>query len=287
LFGEKTEEIFISMTFFKNLSYTFRQQGKLAQIIIINVAVFLTVNISIHILHIPLLRYLALPIGGYEFIYKPWTIFTYMFTHASLGHIFFNMLLFYFTAQMFFMILGEKKLIYVYVMSGLFGAALLLIAGLLLPNSFSNSILLGASAGVMGVVMVMAMYAPNYNVALWGIIQMPFKYFAALTFILSTVIDFSMNTGGKISHIGGAAFGTLYGYNLRKGVDFFNFGFFSRKKSRLKIVSYNKTNDDVFNERRFNKELRMNELLDKISKSGYDSLTKREKDELFNLSQKK
>lgn len=275
------------MSFFNKLGDTFRQQGRLAQIIIINVAVFLTVNIGLHILHIPLLKYLALPIGGYDFIYKPWTLFSYMFTHASLGHIFFNMLLFYFTAQMFFNILGEKKLVYVYCMSGLFGAAILLIAGLVFSGSFSDSVLIGASASVMGVVMVMAVYAPNYMVALWGIINMPYKYFAALTFLLSTVIDFSLNTGGKISHIGGALFGLLYGYNLKRGVDLFNFGFFTRKKTKLKVVHYNKTADDVYNEKRVSKEIRMNELLDKISKSGYDSLTKKEKDELFNLSQKK
>lgn len=275
------------MNFFQKIASTFQQQGKLAQIIIINVAVFLMVNISTHILHLPVLYYLALPVGGYDFIYKIWTIFTYMFTHESLGHIFFNMLLFYFTAQLFYLILGEKKLLYVYVMSGLFGAAFLLICSLILPGSFSHSVLLGASAAVMGVVMVMAIYAPNYQVSLFGIIQMPYKYFAGLMFILSTVIDFSLNTGGKISHIGGALFGLSYGYFLKKGVDMFDIRFLSKKKSKLKVVSYNKASDYEYNERRVNKELRMNELLDKISKSGYDSLTKKEKDELFNLSQKK
>jgi membrane associated rhomboid family serine protease len=274
------------MNFFQKIASTFQQQGKLAQIIIINVALFLTVNISTHILRLPLVDYLALPIGGYEFIYKIWTLF-YMITHASLGHIFFNMLLFYFTAQLFYLILGEKKLLYVYVMSGLFGGAFLLICGLILPGSFSGSYLIGASAAVMGVVMVMAIYAPNYQVHLFGLIQMPYKYFAGLTFILSTVLDFSLNTGGKISHIGGAAFGLAYGHFLKKGIDMFDFKFLSRKKTKLKVVSYNKTDDYEYNAKRVNKEMRMNELLDKISKSGYDSLTKKEKDELFNLSQKK
>lgn len=275
------------MNIFQKIASTFQQQGKLAQIIIINTALFLTINISLHLAHINLVPYLGLPIGGTEFLYKFWTFFTYMFSHESLGHIFFNMLLFYFSAQLFFVILGESKLIYVYVMSGLFGAAILLLCGLLIPGSFSNSILIGASASVMGVVMVMAVYAPNFNVALWGIINMPYKYFALLTFVLSTVIDFSLNTGGKISHVGGALFGLAYGYMLKRGVDLFNFSFLTKKKSKLKVVSYNKTIDDSYNENRVKGELRMNQLLDKISKSGYDSLTKKEKDELFNLSQKK
>lgn len=276
------------MNFFQKIAQTFQQQGKLAQLIIINIAIFLMANISIHILHLNVLEYIMLPIGGFDFIYKPWTLFTYMFTHASLGHVFFNMLLFYFSAQLFFLILGESKLIYVYVMSGLFGAALVLICGLVFPNSFANSYLLGASASVMGVVMVMAIYAPNFNVALWGIINMPYKYFAALTFVLSTVIDFSLNTGGKIAHIGGAAFGLLYGYNLKRGVDLFNFSFLKKSKpKKLKVVSYNKTQDEIYNDNKVISEHRMNELLEKISKSGYDSLTKKEKDELFKLSQKK
>ncbi len=116
---------------------------------------------------------------------------------------------------------------------------------------------------------------------------MPYKYFALLTFVLSTVIDFSLNTGGKISHVGGAIFGLSYGYFLKRGVDHFNFSFLTKKKKKLKVVSYNATIDDVYNENRNKGELRLNELLDKISKSGYDSLTRKEKDELFNLSQKK
>lgn len=275
------------MNFLKKITSTFRQQGRLAQLIIINVAIFLTVNLALHLAGIKLLGYLGVPIGGTEFLFRVWTIFTYMFTHANLGHIFFNMLLFYFTAQLFYVILGEKKLLYVYIMSGLVGAAFLLLCGLIFPGSFSNSILIGASASVMGVVMVMAIYAPDFSVNLFGLIAMPYKYFAALTFVLSTVIDFSLNTGGKIAHIGGAIFGLTYGYGLKRGTDLFNFSFLTRKNKKLKVVSYNKTIDDSYNEGRKSSELRMNELLDKISKSGYDSLTKKEKDELFNLSQKK
>lgn len=275
------------MNFFQKISSTFQQQGKLAQLIIINVALFLTINLSANLAHIDLVTYLGLPIGGYEFIFKIWTLLTYMFSHASLGHVFWNMMLFYFSAQLFFLILGEKKLVYVYVMSGLVGGAFLLLCGLILPGSFANSILIGASASVMGVVMVMAIYAPNYSVSLWGIIQMPYKYFALLTFVLSTVIDFSLNTGGKISHVGGAVFGLMYGYALKRGFDLFNFAFLTKKRNKLKIVSYNKSTDNAQKEPGILGEKRMNELLDKISKSGYDSLTKKEKDELFNLSQKK
>lgn len=275
------------MNLFQKITANFAQQGNLAKLIIINIAAFLTVNLSFHLAHINLMPYLALQVGGIEFIYKFWTLFTYMFVHSDLFELFFNMLLLYFSAQLFFLILGERKLIYVYVMSGLCGAGLILVLGLLVPASFFNTTLLGASSSVLGVIMVMAVYAPNYRVSLWGLIDMAYKYFAALMFLVSTLIDFSFNTGGKIAHIGGVLFGLLYGYYLKKGVDLFDFSFLSRRKNKLKVVSYNKTADDLYNEKRVVNEATMDELLDKISKSGYDSLSKKEKEILFKLSQKK
>ena len=118
------------MNFLQTLKYNFQKQGVLTQIIIANVAVFLTVNLVGNLSHLDLLPYTALPIGGDSFLFKFWTIFTYMFTHASLGHIFWNMVLFYFMSQIFFTIMGQKKLLYLYVMSGLSGGALVLILGL-------------------------------------------------------------------------------------------------------------------------------------------------------------
>lgn len=271
----------------QNIIATFRQQGRLAQLIILNVSLFLVINLSLHILHIDLVNYLGLPIDGSRFIFKIWTLLTYMFSHESLGHLFWNMVLFYFSAQLFYLILGEGKLLYVYVMSGLCGGAILLFCGLLFPASFAGSVLIGASAAVTGVVMVMAIYAPNYQVSLWGVIQMSYKYFALLTFLLSTFIDFSLNTGGKISHIGGALFGLAYGWGLKKGIDFFDFKFLTKKRTKLRVVGKSPRSEELHNENKKAGEKRMNELLDKISKSGYDSLSKKEKDELFNLSQKK
>lgn len=271
--------------FLERLKYNFQKQGVLTQIIIINVAVFLILNISKHVIRIEGLEtYLALPIGGYEFIFQFWTLFTYMFTHEGLGHVFWNMFLLYFTAQIFFTILGQKKLLYVYFVSGICGGALVVFLGMVFPEAFGNSILLGASAAVLGVAAVMAVYAPNYTVYLWGVIELRYKYFFLLIFGVSTIIDLSVNTGGKISHIGGALFGLLYGYQLKKGNDILNFSFLKKKKTKLKVVSRNTTVADT---KMANEEMTMNMLLDKIGKSGYDSLTKAEKDLLFKLSQKK
>ena len=275
------------MNFFQRLQHTFSSQGNLAKLIIINVAVFLTVNLGLHLAHVDLLPWLGLQVGGSAFLFRPWTIFTYMFVHTGLLELFFNMLLLYFSAQLYFLVFGDKRLVYIYVMSGLCGAALLLILGILVPGSFFNTVLTGASSSVLGVIMVMAVYSPNFRVSLWGIFNMAYKYFAVLVFVLSTLIDFSLNTGGKIAHIGGSVFGLIYGYYLKKGTDLFDFAFLSRGRSKLKVVSYNKVSDEEYNERRMSEEQMMNELLDKISKSGYDSLSKKEKETLFRLSKKK
>jgi membrane associated rhomboid family serine protease len=282
------------MGFFDKIKSNFQEQGTLTQIIVVNVAVFLTVNVVGQLSHLVdgfgnnlLLKYLALPIGSDDFLFKFWTLFTYMFTHESLGHLFWNMVLFYFMSQVFFTIMGQKKLLYLYVMSGLSGGVLMLLVGLIFRGSFGNAVLLGASAAVMGVGAVMAVYAPNYRVYLFGAFEIAYKYFFGAVFVLNTIIDLSENTGGKISHIGGTVFGLIYGYYLKKGTDLFDFSFLQLKNRKLKVVSYNQNPNDSAREPRGNDETTMDELLDKISKSGYDSLTKKEKDQLFKLSQKK
>lgn len=273
------------MNFFQKIRYNFQQQNVLTQIIVANVAIFLTVNLVGNLSHLNLLPYTALPIGGETFLFRFWTLFSYMFTHADFWHLFWNMVLFYFMAQVFFTIMGQKKLLYLYVMSGVSGGVLMLLLGLIFPAAFSNSLLLGASAAVLGVGAVMAVYAPNYKVYLFGAFELSYKYFYLITFAVSTIIDLSVNTGGKISHIGGALFGLLYGYFLKQGTDLFNINFSWKRKAPLKVVYPERPG--ARQQKAKNDEQVMNELLDKISKSGYDSLTKSEKDELFKLSQKK
>ncbi len=259
----------------------------MAQLIIINIAVFLVLNIAIHVAQSgALLAMLTLPIQAGAFISRFWTLFTYMFTHVGLLHLFWNMFTLYLFCQVFFILFGDRKLRYVYVMSGLSGGALLLIMGMIFPESFADAYLLGASAAVMGIGAMMAVYTPDYRVYFFGILEIRFKYYFLILFALTSIINLSENTGGKISHIGGAAFGFLYGYYLKSGSDFLNFSFLGRKnKSPLKVVSRNPNPEPPGASG--SDEQRMNALLDKISKSGYPSLTKAEKDELFRLSQKK
>ncbi|MBC7694004.1 MAG: rhomboid family intramembrane serine protease [Burkholderiales bacterium] len=275
------------MSFLQNIKYELQKHSKLTLLLIINISVFFIINISSGVFKSDVIALnMALPLNLNEFIFKPWTLFTYMFSHKDLGHVFYNMLLLYFSAHTFLNFLSEKKLLYVYIMSGLTGGITLLILSAVFPSSFANSILFGASAAVIGIVTSLAIYMPNLPVSLFGIIEMKYKYYALLIFAVSTIIDFNINTGGKISHFGGAFFGLLFGYLLKNGKDISEFSFFKKpEKPKLKIVH---TNSALKNkETSLSNQQTIDSLLDKISKSGYENLTKAEKELLFKLSQKK
>jgi membrane associated rhomboid family serine protease len=275
------------MSFFQNIKYELQKHSKLTLLLIINISIFLIINISSGVFKSDVIALnMALPLNLNEFIFKFWTLFTYMFAHKDLGHVFYNMLLLYFTANTFLNFLSEKKLVYVYIMSGLMGGITLLILSAIFPASFANSILFGASAAVIGIVTSLAIYIPNLPVSLFGIIEMKYKYYALLVFVISTIIDFNINTGGKISHFGGAFFGLLFGYLLKNGKDLSDLSTFRKQKiSPLKVVHQNRSAKTT-GQTQSNQQT-IDALLDKISKSGYENLTKAEKELLFKLSQKK
>lgn len=169
-------------------------------------------------------------------------------------------------------------------MSGIMGGVILLILSAIFPAAFEYSILFGASAAVIGIVTSLAVYIPNLPVSLFGIIEMKYKYYALLIFAVSTIIDFNINTGGKISHFGGAFFGLFFGYMLKNGKDISDISLFKRSK-KMKVVYSNPSVKP--NETNQNNQQTIDALLDKISKNGYESLSKSEKELLFKLSQKK
>ncbi len=273
------------MSVIQNIRQELQKHDALTILLVVNVSLFFVINLDVNIFRLGLTEYLALPLDLNRFIFRFWTLFTYMFSHQNLGHVFYNMLLLYFTARTFLNFLSEKKLLYVYIMSGLLGGVILLLLSMLFPHLFGGSVLLGASAAVIGVVMVLATYIPNLPVNLFGIIEMRFKYYALLIFALSSIIDFNINTGGKISHFGGAFFGLFFGYMLRNGKDISEFSFFKpKKKNNLKVVHSNRSKTESADSAN---QQTIDMLLDKISKSGYDNLSKAEKELLFKLSQKK
>jgi len=292
------------MSIIDDIKNTFRlQHNGLNRLLLVNVIVFIAANLCKGILGLsgysfmPVEVNMALASDFSFFVEHFWTLFTYMFPHLDFFHIFFNMLWLYSIGTVFSEFLGSKRLVGVYVLGGLAGGLLFIAIGSLLPGTHAGGILLGASAGVMAIVIAAAVYSPNLvmNVFLLGPVRL--KYIALVCFILTSLIDIdSVNTGGKISHIGGAAFGLLFAWQYRKGNDLSRgitgifdsvLHLFSRRpKSSIKVAYKRAVPDDVYNEMKVNEQKRVNEILDKISRSGYDSLSKEEKDFLFHASRK-
>lgn len=275
------------MSFFEDLKYELNRHNKLTLLIATNIIVFFLINVSSGIFNSDFAALnLALPLNIHNFFLKFWTLFTYMFSHKDFGHVFYNMLLLYFTSHTFLNFLSERKLIYVYIMSGLSGGILLLLLSALFPSAFNHSILFGASAAILGLVTCLAIYIPNLSISLFGFIEMRYKYFALLIFGLSTIIDFNINTGGKISHFGGVFFGLFFGFLLKNGKDISVINIFKKqKKQPLKIVHSNKSAKTPLKNN--STQQTIDHLLDKISKNGYENLSKEEKELLFKLSKEK
>ena len=294
------------MSIWEDLGKTFRTGSSLTRLIYLNIAVFLLITagsiigylLNNQALSLKLLNLFSVPSSVKAFVVRPWTLITYMFTHKDVLHILFNMLWLYWFGTIFLEYLDQKKLVSVYLLGGITGAIVYIISFNIFPafdQVVSESVAIGASASVLAVVVAIAVYVPDYSVNLFLLGRIKIKWVALVIFILTSVMDFSVNSGGKLAHIGGAGFGYLYTTNLRRGldlgkglnkvIDFFATLFKPRKKMR---VTYKKrTTEYEYNKARANHQEQINKILDKISKGGYDSLTKEEKDLLFSESQKK
>ena len=245
------------------------------------------------------LDWLAVPANPGTLLFKPWTIFTYMFLHLGFFHLLSNMLYLFFLGQLFVQFLGEKKLWTVYITGGLAGAVLYILFFNLFPvfrDIMPVSKALGASASVMAVVAAVGTYAPNFSIRLFIFGDVKLKYIALVLFIFDVISISNSNSGGHIAHIGGAALGFLFAKQWQKGKDitawvgtvtaFVSAIFKPSQKSKMKVEYKRATSDYDYNSRKKEEQELVDEILDKISKSGYDSLSKTEKDFLFKVGGK-
>jgi len=251
------------------------------------------------------LNWFAVPSDLTKLLFKPWTLLSYMFLHLGFFHLLSNMIWLFFLGQLFVQFLGEKKLWTVYIAGGLAGAVLYILFFNIFPvfeEVAPISKALGASASVMAIVAAVGTYAPNYSIRLLFLGDVKLKYIAIFAFVLDVISISNANSGGHIAHIGGALLGFFFAREWRKGKDitawvntataFVKAIFTFKKKSRMK-VNYKKSNQQQRSESRYEYNSRKKEeqeqvdaILDKISRSGYDSLTKAEKDFLFRASGK-
>ena len=293
------------MNLIDEIKTSFKQGSFLTKLIYINLCVFLgikIVQIFFFLFNTPegsefFIRWLAVPSNLSELIRKPWTVVTYMFVHEGFFHILFNLLWLFWCGKIFLEYLDQKKLVGVYILGGLSGAFLYVFSFNVFPvfdSIAAESIAIGASAAVIAIVITISVYVPNYTVYLLFFGPVKIKYIAILIFVFTSVLDFSANTGGKIAHIGGALFGFIYIHLYRKGTDISkglsrildSFLSFFKPKVKLKVEHKRPVNDMEYNKMKAREQEEINRILDKISKAGYDSLTKEEKKILFNMGEK-
>jgi len=253
------------------------------KIILFNVVVYLLpfiLNTMLFLFNIKELTYInwfTIDANISEFILKPWSLLTYGFIHGSFSHIFWNMIILYYLGNILQNIFGEKLIINLFVSGIIAGGLTYLLSYNIFPVFKDiNSVMIGASAGVMSVLFFLATYSPQYRIR---IIFFDIKIlYIALFLLIYDIIQIPLNnSGGHIAHIGGALWGYYYCVNYNKGNDFVNSIILYFKKDK-KTNIYSKSN----NHYNFDQK-KIDEILDKISSSGYDSLTKSEKEYLFKV----
>jgi len=292
--------------FIDDIKNQYKNGSVLIKLIFVNVAIFLGIHVIgnlFFLFKIPngvevLIKWLALPSSFTQIIYKPWTVLSYMFLHEELWHMLMNMFVFYFGARIFSQFLSEKKLLVVYLLGGLAGGLIFVLSFNVFPV-FENAsgIALGASASVMAILIAVSSYVPNFVVRLMFIGDAKLKYIALVYILIDIASIQGSNSGGHIAHLGGALFGFFYIQQLKKGKDF-TIGF-SRfldalknafKPRKIMKVVYKKQRktktDQAYNNQKVANQKKVDGILDKISKSGYDSLSADEKSILFDASKK-
>ncbi|MCK5169225.1 MAG: rhomboid family intramembrane serine protease [Bacteroidales bacterium] len=290
------------MSIIDEIKKSFKSGSALIKLIYINIAVFLAVKLIgtfITLLQLntgfSFVTWFAVPADLNNLVYKPWTIFTYMFLHQDFMHILFNMLWLYWFGMIFLHYFDNKKLLSIYIVGGLTGAALYILSFNIFPlfdQVLPMSYALGASASVIAIVITISVYAPNHTINLLFFGPVKLKYIAIVTIVLDVLSIASSNAGGHIAHLGGALFGYMYisqlrkGKNITKGFDRFMDKIFSlfKPKDKFKVTYKRPANDYEYNKTKATKQKDIDNVLDKIAKSGYDSLTKKEKEILFKNS---
>ncbi|MCX6307026.1 MAG: rhomboid family intramembrane serine protease [Bacteroidetes bacterium] len=300
---------------FDEIKRFFRQGSALSVLILVNVAVWVLVQaVKVvfffynspdgDIVNTMLLHALAIPASVPVLYMKPWTVLTYMFLHFDIWHILFNMLWLYWFGRIFLEFLPSRQLVLIYFLGGICGGLFYVFAfnvfpvfSAIVPVSFA----LGASASVMAIVASVAVYVPNYTIQLFLFGRLKILYLAIILFVFDFFMIPSGNAGGHIAHIGGALFGAMYISLFRFSKTSFQRGnppefirnFFNlfRKRNGTRhdpfVNQARPVSDEEYNLKKREAQNRVDEILDKISRGGYDCLTKEEKEFLFKTSNKR
>lgn len=281
-----------------SLSYKYKTASILVKLIIINAAVFLVVSLGAFFLDVSqqyFSRWFVLSDDFDTLLFRPWTLITYGFLHFGFLHILFNMIWLYWFGQFVLNLFTGKRLLTVYLLGSLFGGLLFVLSYNLFPVFEENrGFLIGASGAVTAIMIFIATYTPNTEVRIFTF-TLKLWHIALFLFLFDLVrIPTSGNAGGLMAHVGGALFGYVYAVQLAKGNDigkwFENFMdwisnlFKPRTKKPFKKVhrtTHATPQRSKSKEVKSDHQKKVDSILDKIGKSGYESLTKEEKDFLF------
>ncbi|MDR2147567.1 MAG: rhomboid family intramembrane serine protease [Tannerella sp.] len=299
---------------FTNARQRFQTGSILTKFIFINVGIFVLIRIIMVIMKLFLRDagahfYLEMPSSPILLLHRPWTLITYMFVHFDFLHILFNMLWLYTFGRIFLMFFTGRQLGGLYILGGIAGGVFFLLAYNIFPyfrTVSDSSYLVGASASVMAIVFAVSFYQKNYELNLLFLGRLKLIYLAIGALLIDIFAMASENAGGHIAHIGGALFGILFATSYQKGKDIT--GFINRlidrfvnlfkKEREPKFKVYENKNykadtayrrpetDDEYLRRKHAEEQEIDKILDKLKRSGYESLSSEEKKTLFNASKK-
>ena len=269
------------------LKYSLSVMGQLQKLIVINIIFFiipLLLNTFLWLFElkdISILDYFVVEADLMSLIFKPWSLITYGFLHGSFSHLFWNMIMLFYFGNILVNYFGDKRLLNVFFNGILFGGIIYIISYNLFPVFTGvSSKMIGSSAGVMAILFYITSYNPNHTIRFF-FVNIKLLYIAVFLLLMDIIQIPVDNSGGHIAHLGGALIGFLM-FRSFKGIDFVDIYTNLSTRKNNKKIKRNKT----FSVSNFDQK-KIDSILDKISESGYESLTKEEKNYLFKASNKK
>jgi membrane associated rhomboid family serine protease len=295
------------MSIIDDLKLQYRTGGIAQKLIYWNVGLFAVPAIlfgllSLFGISVDYLQYVSLDSSPISLAWKPWSIITYAVFHSGIFHLLFNMIVLHFSTRLFVTYFNQKQLLGLYILGGVFAGFIYILCYLVLPVfQNSTSTLVGASGSIMAILFATVTYNPYMEVRLLLIGRVKLWHIAVVVIALDLIQLPMSNTGGHLAHLGGAFFGFVFISLLRQGTDlslgiskfisfFVNRNSEKKQKTPFKKVHKNYNPSPTFTETKIVKkdktQQQIDEILDKISASGYDSLSKEEKDFLFRAGKK-
>jgi membrane associated rhomboid family serine protease len=289
------------MTVLEDLKLQYKIGSVSIRLIFWNISFFVVPEIVFALLKLFLVQidysyYVSISSKSIDLLWKPWSILSYAFFHGGIFHLVFNMLMLHFVGRLFITFFTQKQLLSVYILGAIFSGAVFIIGYTFLPNlHLISTTMVGASGAIMALLFATMSYQPHMDVKLLGLWKLQLWKISFLIIIVDLIQLPMNNTGGHIAHIAGAIFGFIYIKLLQNGTDlstivtkiinFFTNLVGSKKSNTFKKVHVNPKKPQVKRESKVvikdKSQQQIDEILDKISQSGYDSLTAQEKEFLF------